>query len=137
MPKETTQAGIIGGLQRLQMSLDSNAAEIPQIDGGRIKLKTLVARAIEISNQQAVLTASRQQASKELKTILREAQRLANVLRLAVKEHYGIQSEKLSEFGLQPFRGRSRKASAPPVNPDPPAPTPAPRPTPSTPTDPA
>lgn len=137
MSKETTQAGIIGGLQRLQTSLDTNAAEIPHIDGGRTKLKTLVGRAIEISNQQAVLTASRQQASKELKTILREAQRLANVLRLAVKEHYGIQSEKLSEFGIQPFRGRSRKASAPPVNPDTPAPTPAPRPTPSTPADPA
>lgn len=137
MPKETTQAGIIGGLQRLHTSLDTNAAEIPHIDGGRTKLRTLVGRAIEISNQQAILTASRQQASKELKTILREAQRLANVLRLAIKEHYGIQSEKLSEFGIQPFRGRSRKASSPPETPEAPKPAPTSRPAPSTPENPA
>ena len=30
--------------------------------------------------------------------------------RLAIKQHYGIRSEKLAEFGLQPFRGRIRKA---------------------------
>jgi hypothetical protein len=137
MPKETTQAGIVGGLQRLQTSLDANGAEIPHLEGGRTKLKTLVGRAIEISNQQAVLTASRQQASKELKTILREAQRLANVLRLALKEHYGIQSEKLSEYGIQPFRGRARKASSPPEFPAASKPAPTPRTAPSTPENPA
>ncbi len=36
--------------------------------------------------------------------------RLANVLRLAVKHHYGIRSEKLAHFGLQPFRGRPFRA---------------------------
>lgn len=36
------------------------------------------------------------------------------VLKLSVKQQYGIDSEKLSEFGLQPFRGRRRKVNEPP-----------------------
>jgi hypothetical protein len=30
------------------------------------------------------------------------------VLRLAVKQHFGIRSEKLAELSLQPFRGRKK-----------------------------
>ena len=45
-----------------------------------------------------------------------EGQRLATVPKLVVKQHYGIDSEKLAEFGLQPFRGRRRsKIEEPPV----------------------
>ena len=57
--------------------------------------------------QQSAFTASKQEASQKLKTFLIEGDRLANVLQLAVKQHYGIRSEKLAEFGLQPFRGRT------------------------------
>ena len=38
---------------------------------------------------------------------------LAALMRSALKKHYGITEEKLSEFGLQPFRGRARKKAAP------------------------
>ncbi|HEY2289055.1 MAG TPA: hypothetical protein VGM86_00015 [Thermoanaerobaculia bacterium] len=33
------------------------------------------------------------------------------------REHYGVRSEKLAELGIQPFRGRPRKAKpeAPPA----------------------
>jgi hypothetical protein len=34
------------------------------------------------------------------------------VLRLAIKQHFGIRSEKLTEFNLQPFRGRKKPADA-------------------------
>ena len=51
-----------------------------------------------------------------------EGERLANLLRVNLKQHYGIRSEKLSAFGLQPFRGRKGKeapeapiSSTPPV----------------------
>jgi hypothetical protein len=33
------------------------------------------------------------------------------VLRVALREHYGISSEKLAEFGVRPFRGRNRKVA--------------------------
>jgi hypothetical protein len=64
-------------------------------------------------------TASKQEKTQELQTALVEGQRLGTVLRLAVKQHYGISAEKLTEFGLQPFRGRSRKAREEPEPPPP------------------
>jgi hypothetical protein len=127
MTKETTNAGKIGFLQRFQGTLEANAAELPHMEGSRLKLGTLMARVMEIDKQQAALKASRQQAAKELKALLVEALRLATVLRLAIKEHYGIRTEKVAEFGIQPFRGRSRKEK-------PAEPTPTPRPNPSNPT---
>ena len=53
-------------------------------------------------------------------TTLEEASRLATVLRFAIKEHYGVDSEKLVEFGMKPFRGRAKKSK--PTLPEAPAP---------------
>lgn len=125
MAKETTQTGILGDLQRLRASTDANAAEIPHMEGTRLKLGALLDRATEINQQQAALTASRQAASKELQQLLREGQRLATILRLGLKEHYGIRSEKLAEFHLQPFRGRRIAKPAPEEPKLPPAETPS------------
>jgi hypothetical protein len=57
--------------------------------------------------------AGKQEASKQLNTFVTEGERLATVLQLAVKQHYGIRAEKLAEFGLQPFRGRTKAKPAP------------------------
>jgi hypothetical protein len=61
-----------------------------------------------------------------------ESERLATGVWNLLREHYGIRSEKLAEFGMQPFRGRTRKAA-----PEPPGPVGVPAPTgpsPNTPT---
>lgn len=39
-----------------------------------------------------------------------------------MKVVYGNGSEKLTEFHIQPFRGRARKAAPPPIGPEAPAP---------------
>jgi len=59
--------------------------------------------------------------------MLGEGQRLANLLRQALRQHYGPASPKLSEFDLLPFRGRTQSAKTP----TPPPATPPPS-TPST-----
>ena len=87
-----------------------------------LAVRRLMARLTDINKQQGALTASKQEASKEQQTLLTEGQRLANALRAMVKEHYGIRSEKLAEFGLQPFRGRTK------AKPTPETPAPAPPP---------
>ena len=69
-----------------------------------------MAEAQELNRQQAALAASKQDISRRLQSVLIEAQRLATVLRFALKEHYGPDSEKLVEFGIQPFRGRTSKS---------------------------
>jgi hypothetical protein len=66
------------------------------------------------ATQQAALTASRQDLSQQMKTLILEGQRVMAVLRVSLKDHYGPRSEKLAEFGLQPFRGRKPKAKPEP-----------------------
>lgn len=122
MAKARTNTGVVGRWQQLIGTLEANAAEIPQLEIPRGKLGTMLSRALDIFTQQASLTASKQEMTRQLQEILVEGQRLETVLRLAVKEHYGIRSEKLAEFGLQPFRGRPRKAK-PEAPEDKPAPT--------------
>ena len=54
--------------------------------------------------------ATKQELSQQLKTLVVEGDRVATLLRSAVKQHFGVRAEKLTEFGVQPFRGRTRKA---------------------------
>ena len=42
------------------------------------------------------------------------------MLRQGIKQHFGIRSEKLAEFGLAPYRGKTGRKK--PENPDPPPP---------------
>lgn len=122
MATETTSKGKLGDLERLVASLTANAADIPHLEMSRTQLGALLNEAREAADLQALHTAGKQEASQQLRTALTEGMRLANVLRLAVKQHYGIRSEKLAHFGLQPFRGRPRKAKPAPEEPKPPVP---------------
>ena len=121
MSKQTTYTGMIGDWQTLLQTLEANSAEIPQLEPFRVKLTDLLSRALDISKRQAGLKAEKQEASKQLKGLSADANRLANAVRVLLKEHYGIRDEKLAAFGLQPFRGKAKKAQEPET----PAPTPA------------
>jgi hypothetical protein len=122
MSKETTSKGKLGDLERLASSLAANATDLPHLEVSRNQLGALLNEAREAADLQALHTAGKQEASRKLGVALTEGMRLANVLRLAVKHHYGIRSEKLAHFGLQPFRGRPRKAKPAPEEPKPPVP---------------
>jgi hypothetical protein len=113
MARKTTYNEIIGDLQRLSASLNSNAQDLGHMDGSRLKLDALLDRAMGISTQQAALKAGKQDLSRQIRQIIIDGQRLGNLLRFAVKEHYGPRSEKLAEFGVQPFRGRKTKPAGP------------------------
>jgi len=108
-------------LQRFKEALAANVDQLQPYEGSRLRFGELVAQAHVLTHQQAAMTAVKQEASRQIETALLEAQRLATVLRFAVKEHYGADSEKLVEFGLQPFRGRARKSK--PQLPEAPAPS--------------
>ena len=134
MPRETTYAGILGELVRLNASLAANASDLTHIEGARARLDKLVTDAQEVAKRQAALTASKQEASKQLSGLLIAASRVASAIQKLLAEHYGPRSEKLAEFNLQPFRGRRRLPKAEkPTAPKPETPTP---PVPETPTPP-
>ena len=104
----------VGRLQRLLARLTSNREELQHLEPSRARFEALFAQIQEAADRQALHTASKQEASQQLNTHLTEAERLATVLQLAVKQHYGIRAEKLADFGLQPFRGRPRKTAPEP-----------------------
>jgi hypothetical protein len=111
MAKETTYAGMMGDWQRLHELVEANKAEIPQLEPFLAKLETLLEQALEVTKRQGAMRAAKQEASKDMRKLASQGNRLATVVRQILKEHYGITEEKLAEFGLQPFRGRTRKAA--------------------------
>lgn len=127
MPRETTYAGVLGQLTRFVASLAANAAELPHLEGPRARLTQLVTEAQEVARQQAALAASKQEATRRLVTLLIEGQRAATGIQKLLQEFYGLRSEKLAEFNLQPFRGRRRspEPETPSPSPSPPGPEPA------------
>lgn len=126
MARETTYAGKAGGLARFIKALVTNAVELPHLEGARIRLEAMLGEVQETASQQAALVASKQETSKKLKTQINEAERLATGIRKMLTEHYGLRSEKLAEFGMQPFRGRKVKGETP-ETPEPPATPTAPK----------
>lgn len=107
MSIETTYAGVLGYLQRLDNALEANMGELPRFQGSREMIQEILARGHEVAKQQAALIASKQEMSQELKTLITDGQRVATAVRNLLKKHYGLRSEKLAEFGIQPFRGRA------------------------------
>ena len=114
MSKETTYAGMLGSWQRWLASLLANG-DLEYLQVQRGKLEALMAEGQDLIRRQSELTASKQDLSKRLREVMTEGQRLMTVIKGTVRQHYGIGSEKLAEFGVQPFRGRRRKVDEPPV----------------------
>lgn len=106
MAYENTNVAKLGALQQFATAIAANTAELPQLEKSTLQFVGMVSTLQGIAKEQATLVASKQEASKQFKTLLIECQRLASVLRAAIKQHYGIRSERLAEYNLQPFRGR-------------------------------
>lgn len=115
LPYESTNVAKLGALQQLATTIAANTQELPHLERSCLQYIEMVGTLQGLSKEQATLVASKQEASKKFKTLLIECQRLATVLRVAIKQHYGIRSEKLAEYNLQPFRGRKPKKQPEPV----------------------
>ncbi|HYG63725.1 MAG TPA: hypothetical protein VEL74_14180 [Thermoanaerobaculia bacterium] len=123
--RQRTYTGSLGELRRALDAFNANASELGYLETQKNRIATLLDRGLELARQQAALTASRQDVSKRLKITIEEARRSLSAVRATLKDHYGPRSEKLVEFGIQPFRGRKPKpeepsleqnASAPPTD---------------------
>src|ERR1700712_886501 len=90
---QTVYTMMIGDWQRLLATLEAHVTEVPQLEPFRAKLGTLVSQALDASKQQADLKASKQAASKQLQQLASAGRKVASVVRLALKEHYGASDE--------------------------------------------
>jgi hypothetical protein len=104
---------MLGQLMRFSAALAANSTELTHLEGMRVRFEALVTEAQAIAQQQAALAASKQQASKRMQELLSEGLRAATGIERMLLEFYGLRAEKLVEFGIQPFRGRTRGKEAP------------------------
>lgn len=116
--RERTYRGSWGTWQDLLAKLAPNIAALPQLEPFQVKLAAILAQVLGISHQQDAMRAGKQEASKQLRKLLAEGNRVAAVLRAGIKEHYGPTEEKIAEFGLQPFRGRKVSTASEPTAPE-------------------
>ena len=95
-------------LELRRKALEVNLAELPQLEVPLRKIDVVLTEMKGLSAQQASLTASKQEVTKRLQELNRKGQRLLTFVDAGVREHYGTRSEKLVEFGQQPFRSQPR-----------------------------
>jgi hypothetical protein len=115
MNRERTYKGKVEAWERLSERVAANAPDLAHLETSRAKLDGFMAQARQIAAVQAAQVAAKQQSSQAMKAVMAEGDRLATVLLTSIKEHYGIRSEKVAEFGAKPFRGRKKKASPEPA----------------------
>jgi uncharacterized protein (DUF2336 family) len=120
MTQPTSQADHLKLWQLRLGAMEANAAELQDLEPGRQKLQAIVNGAQSAFQVQFSATAARQESSRTLETLVSEGRLVMAYLNAGLKEHYGKDSEKLIEFGIQPFRGQRPK----PAKPEPPPPPP-------------
>jgi len=122
MPKLTTYSDHLGHWESLLAALTENEGTLPHLVIPRDQLQAYLLEARGLTASQAAQAAAKQQTSRRLEEVVNLGSKLATSLRVAVKVVYGSSNEKLTEFHIQPFRGRPRPATTPPVGPEAPAP---------------
>lgn len=99
---------VVTGWEQLLVALLANTQQFLHMEEQRTRLQQLLERARQLATERDLHAAAKQEASKELEAVLSEGRKLATFLRNGIKERYGNRSEKLVEFGVQPFRRRRK-----------------------------
>ncbi|HEV8578454.1 MAG TPA: hypothetical protein VGX68_05170 [Thermoanaerobaculia bacterium] len=124
MTRETTLVRKLGDLGKLIAALAAHAAELPHLEGVRLHLEQLLKAtlaAVQEHSALMALLANKQDTRQRLLRLAGDTQRVATAVRKMLQAHYGIDSEKLAEFGIPPRRtgktgpGRSSPGDRPAV----------------------
>ena len=97
-----------GKLELRTAALAANVTELGHLEVPRQQALVLLTEMRDLSAQQASLTAAKQEVSKRLVALNDAGQKLLTLIDVGVRQHYGTRSEKLVEFGRQPFRSQPR-----------------------------
>jgi len=109
----------VNGWEKVNTSVTANAFDLGHLQDHNGQLGAKAERMRVLSAEQAALTARKQLVTAEMQQLFREGQTLLDYVQTGVRQHYGLRSEKLLEFGIRPIRGKSRP---PKTEPPPPAP---------------
>jgi hypothetical protein len=103
-----TYAEIQKRLQLRSKALAANIDEVAHLEVPWKQLDSVLEQVEVLTTQQANLTASKQEVSKQIAELLRQGQFLVTFLDAGLRQHFGNRAEKLVAFGLQPFRSQPR-----------------------------
>jgi hypothetical protein len=109
----TTQGGFLNACDTLLVAAEANAEE-PGVEDLRLQLKSDSEGAREAQSRRARHKWLAQQASRDLDQYLASARLVYSRLRHVLIGRYGLRSEKLAEFGLQPLRPAQKAKETPP-----------------------
>ena len=101
--------------RRILKPFANKAGETPHLEGHVAKLTSLLAQVDEIDGRQKALAAAKQEMSQQLKALVVEGRKAAAFLKTGLRDHYGRRAEKLTEYGLQPFRGNKPAKTEEPI----------------------
>src|SRR5215203_1322894 len=109
----------VNGWEKVSTSVSANPDDLSHLFDHNGELRSKAVRMRSLSAEQATLTARKQAISVEMQGLMRDGQTLLDYIQTGVRQHYGLGSEKLVEFGLQPNRYKARQE---PTEPPPPLP---------------
>jgi len=93
-------------------ALRATGPRAPELEALAVLLREMSKRAKGLFAQQAAHTAAKQEVTRELNELIKEGNAQVDFIKTGARVRYGKDSEKLVEFGVQPFRTRSRKAAS-------------------------
>ena len=105
----------VAGWEVTNTGMTANQTQLQHLETLRVSLEERTVLFKSLFAEHAALTTSKQEIAKQMQELFREVETLAALLRAAVRQHYGKDSEKLIEFGLQPFRGLKTSSPKPPA----------------------
>ena len=111
----------VNGWEKMHVAVNANPKDLSHLLDHNGQLGGKAVRIRALSAEQALLTARKQVITAEIQTLLREGNTLLDYVQTGVRQHYGLNSEKLVEFGLQPIRTKARtpKTEPAPTEPEP------------------
>lgn len=77
MARETKYTGMIGDWRKLHGLVEANVAELPTLEPFLAKLGAILEQAKEVTNRQNAMRAAKQEASKQIRTLTSQGNRLA------------------------------------------------------------
>jgi outer membrane murein-binding lipoprotein Lpp len=115
MRQDRTKSDSFHRWDNLVTAVAANATDLSHLETSRQKLDTMLTEVRDLTARQAVLSASKQDVSKRITELVRSGRKVAAFIQAGIREHYGAEAEKLTEFRLQPFRGRKVKEQLKPA----------------------
>jgi UDP-N-acetylglucosamine 2-epimerase len=112
MAGEWVYMNTVNGWDKVDAAVTVRREEAPELEALAVPLREMSKRAKGLFAQQAAHTAAKQEVTRELNELITEGNAQVDFIKTGARVRYGKDSEKLVEFGVQPFRTRSRKAAS-------------------------